>query len=183
MIKMIDIINEGNARKNDYGCVMLFFDYPQLFKVQDAINPKDLYEENDDDSYGLEDEPHVTLLFGLHPEVTTEQVTEIIDGLTFSRCELHNPSLFENEKYDVFKFDVKGSSLFTANKKLRELPFTSDFPDYHPHMTIAYLNPGMGDKYVKMLDKSKNDNHFIKPKQVVYSKVDGTKEIFKIKVY
>ena len=179
---MTDIISEGK-RRNEYGCVMLFFNYPQMFKIQDAINPDHLYEEDDDDSYGLDDEPHVTLLFGLHPEVTNEQVKDAIEGITFSRCELHNPSCFENEKYDVFKFDVKGSSLHKANEKLKKLPFTSDYPDYHPHMTIAYLKPGMGERYVRMLDKGKNDDHFIKPTHAVFSKVDGTKVKMKINVY
>lgn len=179
---MFDIINEGES-KREYGCVMLFFDYPQMYKIQDAINPKHYYEELDDDSYGPEGEPHVTLLYGLHPEVTTEQVTEAINDITFSRCELHNPSCFNNEKYDVFKFDVKGSSLHKANERLKKFPFTSDFPDYHPHMTIAYLTPGMGERYVRMLDKGKDDDHYIKPKYAVYSKTDGTKEKLKIKVY
>ena len=179
---MTDIINEGN-RKNEYGCVMLFFDYPQLFKIQDGINPKHLYEEDDDDSYGLDTEPHITLLFGLHQEVTTDQVKDILKDITFSRCELHNPSCFNNEKYDVFKFDAKGSSLHKANKKLTDLPFTSNFPDYHPHMTIGYLKPGFGERYVRMLDKSKNDKRYITPKYAIYSKVDGTKDKLKINVY
>jgi hypothetical protein len=40
-----------------------------------------------------------------------------------------------------------------------------------------------GERYVRMLDKGKDDDHFIKPKYAVYSKTDGTKEKLKIKVY
>ena len=48
MIKMLDVITEDY--KHRYGCVMLFFNFPYLNKIQDAINPDDLYEESDDES-------------------------------------------------------------------------------------------------------------------------------------
>ena len=53
---------------------------------------------------------------------------------------IHDESLFENPKYDVLKFDVISPLLNKINKKLtKELPYTSDFPDYHAHCTIAYI--------------------------------------------
>jgi hypothetical protein len=49
---------------------------------------------------------------------------------------------FENELYDVLKFDVKREkSLFDCNKDLMKFPHTTDYPDYHPHLTISYLKP------------------------------------------
>ena len=60
------ILNEKAGDVYEYGCAMLYFDFPEINKVHDAIDPKELYEEEDDRSYGIENEPHTTLLYGLH---------------------------------------------------------------------------------------------------------------------
>jgi len=178
-MKLMDIINESE-RKFEYGCVMLYFKFPEMFKIQDSIDPEDLYEEEDDDSFGFETEPHTTLLFGLHKEVTTEQVKNVLDDFTYYTVKAHNPSLFKNEKYDVLKFDIKGDSLHETNKVLKEFPHTSDFPNYHPHMTICYLKPGLGKKYVDKLKKF--DDFWLAPQHSIYSKSDGKKDKISIKV-
>jgi 2'-5' RNA ligase len=146
MIKLVDLLQEATGRKFEYGCVMLYFTFHEINKIHDAIDPNHIYTEEEDRSYGLEDEPHTTLLFGLHPEVTTEDVKKVLDNYTYSTCKVHNASLFENPKYDVLKFDVKGDNLHETNKDLKQYPFTSDFPNYHPHLTIGYLKPGTGKK-------------------------------------
>jgi 2'-5' RNA ligase len=33
--------------------------------------------------------------------------------------------------------------------------YTTDYPDYHPHITIAYLKPGCGKKYAEELKEEK----------------------------
>jgi 2'-5' RNA ligase len=181
MIKMLDVITEDY--KHRYGCVMLFFNFPYLNKIQDAINPDDLYEESDDDSFGLEPSAHVTLLFGLHKEVSNEDVKQSLKDIIFDDCKLFNLSFFENEKYDVLNFEVGyatrgGAFLSKANKELKKLPYTSEFPDYNPHMTIAYLKPGMGKKYVDKLKRL--DDYTLTPKECIYSKTDKSKVKIKI---
>ena len=49
-----------NRSEHPYGCSMVFLKYPELFKLQDSINTDDLRNN------GFEDEPHVTLLYGIH---------------------------------------------------------------------------------------------------------------------
>lgn len=180
MISLVNLIlNEGSSQKYDYGCVMLYFTFPQLFRIQDAINPNDLYigDGSDGRTYGFEDEPHCTLLYGLHEEVSLEQVKSALEGTVFSECTLSNASKFDNPKYDVFKFDVSGKGLVEANKALSSLPHTTSFPDYHPHSTIAYLNKGTADKYIQML---KGEEFTLTPKRAVYSVPDGAKYDIKI---
>jgi len=182
-LKLMDIITENHKR--EYGCVMLFFDFPELYKIQDAINPDDLYEEDDDDSYGLESEAHVTLLYGLHKGVSDEDVKETLKNIDFDVCKLFNLSFFKNEKYDVLKFEVGyttrgGAFLSKANKELKKFPYTSDFPDYNPHLSVAYLKPGMGKKYVDKLKRVKD--YILTPKEARYSKTDGSKIKIKINV-
>jgi hypothetical protein len=175
-MKLMDVINEN--RKVSYGCVMLYFDFPEIKNLHTKINNEDVYNDPSDPSYGLEDEPHTTLLYGLHPEVTDENVKEVLDKHKFGPCQISNASLFENENYDVLKFDVSGDSLHECNADLREYPYTTNFPDYHPHLTIGYLKPGTGKNYTKLLE---GQQYTLEPKYAVYSKTDGTKSKFKLK--
>lgn len=169
MIKLKDLLNE-EKQTYDYGCAMLYFDFPLMNKIHDAIDPKDIYTEEGDRSYGLEDEPHTTLLYGLHKEVSDEDIKSVLGRFEFGPCIIKKASLFENEKYDVLKFDVEGPNLHEANNALKEYPFTSDFPDYHPHMTIGYLKPGTGKRYTKMLEGQEFE---LTPTHAVYSKPNG----------
>lgn len=175
-MKLTDLIKESK-QTYDYGCVMGFFKFPLMDKIHKTIDENDIYTEDDDNSYGLETEPHITLLYGLHDEVTIDDIKEKLKGIKFGDCIVYNASLFENPKYDVLKFDVRnpikyGSFLHSANKRLKELPFTSDYPDYHPHMTIAYLKGGSGKKYVKNLKDKEFPINF---DCLVFSTSDGKK--------
>ncbi len=166
-----EFINEKKGDTYSYGCAMLYFDFPQMKEIHDQIEEGDLYTEEEDRTYGLEDEPHCTLLYGLHEDVTLDQIKEVVGNFNFDKMKLHNASLFEN-KYDVLKFDVQGDSLKECNEALTDLPHTNDFPDYHPHATIAYIKKGIGEKYTEML---KDKEYEVKPTYVVYSEADGTK--------
>lgn len=183
MIKFLDLLTE-EKQTYDYGCAMLYFNFPEMNKIHDAINPDDVYTQEGDRSFGFETEPHCTLLYGLHEGVTLEQVTKALKEIQFGLLIAYNASLFKNEKYDVLKFDMRypvrgGNFLSKANQSLKQFPFTSNFPDYHPHMTIAYLKPGTGERYAKMLKEFEYD---LIPQYVVYSKPNGDKDKIKIKV-
>jgi hypothetical protein len=179
-MKLLPLITEDH--KHDFGCVMLHFDFPEMNKIQDMINPDDIYTDPEDDSYGLETDPHTTLLYGLHDGVSTEDIKKTLDKFTFELCRLDNSSVFENKEYDVLKYDVMyatrgGAFLHKANNELKKFPYTSDFPEYHPHLTIAYLKSGTGKKYAKAL---KGGSFILLPKYATYSKTDETKDKIKI---
>jgi 2'-5' RNA ligase len=163
---------EKKEQKYDYGCAMLYLDFPQMESLHEQIDPEDIYTEEGERSYGLEKEPHVTLLYGLHEEVDGETVKKICLEHQYESLVLENVSCFENEKFDVLKFDVNGESLHECNKKLSELPHTTDYPDYHPHATIGYLKPGTGKKYIQAM---KDQSHEVAPHSVVYSMPSGEK--------
>ena len=179
MIKLKNLLNEGSNQTYDYGCVMLYFSFPEMDKIHNTISPDHVYTEEGDRSFGLEDEPHTTLLYGLHPEVTERDVQSVLDKYTYSTVKAHNASLFQNPSYDVLKFDIKGDCLHESNADLRQYPYTSNFPDYHPHMTVGYIQPGLGQQYA---DKLKGQKFWLAPQYAVYSKADGSKVKMSIRV-
>jgi len=181
--KLMGIFEDKKRRKNEYNCAMLYFDFPELKSIISEIDKDDVYTDPNDDSFGLEKEPHVTLLFGLHKEVTLDDVKRVIDNYTFSDLMAENISIFENKLYDVLKFDINYQTsgdtfLHKCNKELKEFPYTSDYPEYHPHLTIGYLKPGCGKKYLNKFD---NKKYILKPKKAVYSLIDGSQHNIKIK--
>lgn len=157
---------KDTEKKYPYGCAMLYFNFPEMKTFHEKIDSEDLAGE------GLETEPHVTILYGLHSdEIKDDDVIHIcMKGV--SSVLLHNVSCFENKEYDVLKFDVRSDFLHDTNEKLSKLPHTTDFPNYHPHCTIAYLKSGKGKKYMEQF----SDRSFeVFPSKIVYSKPDGSK--------
>jgi hypothetical protein len=171
-------INEDTG-VHSYGCAMLYFDFPDMESLHSKIEKDDIYTDGDSDrGFGLEKDSHVTLLYGLHSEeIEDNQVIDICTSENLSDLILYNASIFENDQYDVLKFDIRydikgGAFLHKINKKLGQLPHTTSFPDYHPHSTVSYLKSGSGKKYMEMF---KDLEYTVKPKELVYSKPDGSK--------
>lgn len=109
-----------------------------------TIDPADIYDS--EEGHGLEDEPHVTALYGLDADVA-DPVKKAIAGIGPIKAKFGKASIFSNDKYDVLKFDVDSPDLHRLNAELKKLPHSSDFPDYQPHITVAYLKKGTGQKY------------------------------------
>jgi 2'-5' RNA ligase len=135
------------------GCVMLGL-HPVDVSWKDILNKidkKDLYEE-EGEKFGLEDEPHITLLYGLelNPSIKSQILNHYKENFPVVKIVGTKISLFENEKFDVLKFDIDPSkNLLKLNKHLTDnFPYKNDHPDYHPHCTIAYIKKGKGKKYL-----------------------------------
>lgn len=123
-----------------------------LTKLGRLIREEDLHE------YGIEREPHVTGLYGITPTETVLQDTQqVLKQFPKSAvtAKLGECSLFQNSEFDVLKFDVFSPDLNDVNDLLtKNVDYTNDFTDYHPHLTIAYLKPGAGEKYVNKINNS-----------------------------
>jgi 2'-5' RNA ligase len=134
----------------DYGCVMIDVPVKNWNEIISWIDPEDLYEV-EGENYGVQERPHLTLLYGLHKEVTPDMVKSIFDNFEGDiEVEVNGIDIFENEKFDVVKFNIKlTESLKWLNSKLSKLPNSNEYPDYKPHITIGYVKKGMGKKYVK----------------------------------
>ena len=170
------LLKEIESGPYEYGCVMLYLDFDES-NLTSVIADKDLYND-DSGRYGAETEPHVTLLYGLHSNVTPQIIQQILDRIHFGDIRLTNPSLFENADYDVLKFDAAGEGLQIANQTFSKLPNSNEYPNYHPHMTVAYLKKGMGRFYV---NKFMNLQYNVTPVFAIYSVPSGKKYKIKIK--
>jgi 2'-5' RNA ligase len=171
IIKFKDyLLNEQH--KYEYGCVMLEFDIPNWKSFQKKIDKDDIYNEN---GYGLENEPHVTLLFGVYDAVNVEDIKKTVEYLSNIYIQIKELSIFSsnNSIYDVLKFDVISDNLYNINISLKNmLPHIESEFSYKPHMTLAYIKAGRGVKYVKTLDKP----IILKAKSIIYSKPAKTKK-------
>lgn len=125
---------------------------PRLQELADAIADEDLAAD------GREDEHHVTVKYGLHTQ-DPEDVRHIVEGFGPVVARLGKVSLFpasessahkeQDEQYDVVKVDIDSPDLRRLNRLLcKSLEHTDTHPNYKPHVTLAYVKPGLGKKYV-----------------------------------
>jgi RNA polymerase sigma factor (sigma-70 family) len=118
----------------------------QFTDFANSIPESELYEE-EGENYGREDKPHITIHYGL--EATPEQVQQTVQDFGGLKLKFGPTSIFDAEKYDVLKVGVIGQDIHRLNALLqKDYPVQSKFPDYKPHLTIAYLKKGDGKKYV-----------------------------------
>jgi 2'-5' RNA ligase len=159
---------------------MIYLNKDVTKQLISEIDENDLYNDNSG-NYGLELKPHVTCLYGIHDGGKYDYLSDSDKEDIFHICrnisgdiKLHNVSLFINDNFEVLKFDVENDSLFKINKKLSDSFKNSNYyPDYHPHVTISYLKPGTGEKYVKLFKELELN---VKPESIVYSSPDRKDE-------
>lgn len=115
-----------------------------LFKAKskELIQRKYLYKP--DMSMGFEDNPHVTILFGLHDATPPLCGMDIIETHPKFNITLGTISIFKGNEsdnpFDVIKADVNASDVYALNTALADAcDHTSDFPEYIPHATMAFV--------------------------------------------
>ena len=139
----------------EYGALMLFLDIPVWEKITSIIKKDDIYKK--DDEFGIETEPHVSILYGFHDNVDADKVFDLYKenfDLKPIEISVEGISTFENDEFDVIKMDVSSKILTKMNSVMRELPSTITFPKYHAHITLAYVKKGRGKDYVKSFEKN-----------------------------
>jgi hypothetical protein len=106
-----------------------------------------LYTEEDDDSYGRELEPHVTVKYGLTANQVPDELRKITATTRPFPVFFEKVSLFDtNPDYDVVKLDIDSPWLSDLNERVSKLPNEDKHPVYHPHCTIAYVKKGVATK-------------------------------------
>jgi HK97 family phage portal protein len=99
---------------------------------------------------GREDEPHVTILYGLHTSNAAD-VEKVLAGESPVRLSFGPTSYFEGEEFDVVYVSVESEDLRALNQNVSDnLANTNTHPEYTPHATIAYVKPGLGREYANL---------------------------------
>lgn len=97
---------------------------------------------------GLEYDTHVTVRFGL--DVPNSKGVRKIAAKFGKPITLRLGPLksFQSDKWDVLWVSVVSKDLRRLNKMLGELPHITTHPVYTPHLTVAYLKPGLAKPFI-----------------------------------
>lgn len=135
---------EVKAKEDRYGCLMVYLDGSAASEIkrycQETFNTEVLAE------FGVEENPHITCQYGFHGDVTPEEITQFVNGLNKPiEVELGAISRFDNDEFDVIKVDINSKDLHQLSDRIRQHfdgRMTNTFQNYHPHMTLAYVQKG-----------------------------------------
>jgi 2'-5' RNA ligase len=137
------------GEENRKGCLMAYVS-PKSSQIILNWNKKfipDEYLYIKDNDYGRDKEPHVTILYGFVPDLNESQIKEILKGTKNFSVTITGLGVFENAEYDVIKLNVDSSELRRLNSICKKYPHQSDYPNYSPHLTLAYVKKGYGKKF------------------------------------
>lgn len=160
----IEVRSKDSKNDINYGWVGL--EMPTYISLL-ALGVGASIDQNDLHEIGIEDESHVTVKYGFEDGVTSEMCANKVKSLLPVTVKLGKFSLFENDEFDVFKVEIESEKLRMMNKRLGELPNSDTHPQYNPHMTIAYLKPGAGKKYLSMANPF--DGRFVQIDELQFS--------------
>lgn len=99
---------------------------------------------------GRESEPHLTIKYGIHAN-DPKPVAAAVAGFGEVRATLGEVSWFTCDGFDVLKFDVVSPQAIVLNGVIADkCQNTTSFP-YSPHVTIAYVRSGMGQRFAEIM--------------------------------
>lgn len=171
--------NARDAQK-EYAFLMLTYNMPDFIKeLQAKIPQEELYVggEGEQDRYGLEKDSHISVLPCLSNNTKLTELIPELPELSTLGTNLVNISVFECDDYDVLKADVVFDSPIKAlNEELVKRFKTHSQYEFHPHMTIAYMQKGKAAQYAQEL----NEPVYVIPNSYAYSfwAKDKMKEIY-----
>ena len=146
--KFENFIMESKHELHRFGCVKIDLGIKGWNSITSKIEKEDIYEP--DPTFGIETNPHLTLLYGLHKGVSIEDVKECFKDIKGPiKIESSGINIFKNPDFDVVKINVKENYILDKiYKNLIKLPNSYEYDDYVPHITISYVKSGKGKKYV-----------------------------------
>ena len=124
------------------------------FKAYSASIPDDhIYTDPDDPTLGRDSEPHCTALYGI-VGADASPIQACLAGcgpitMTLGKVSMFETSVEAKKPYDVLKIDVHSDDLHRIHHLIKTATATeTKWPEYHPHLTVAYCKPGMARGYV-----------------------------------
>lgn len=142
--------------EHEYGCLMLEMPKELADEVlawgRENIPDADLFidPENPKDN-GRETQIHTTVSYGIDPATDPGDVQfAIFQQRKPVKVKLGAISKFDKDDCDVIKVEVVSPDMVRMHKEIEENIGTpgNTFPDYKPHVTIAYVKKGAADKLI-----------------------------------
>lgn len=167
-------LKEVVVKPHKYGSTQFEFDgwvRSRFVEMGKLIPNKHLGED------GREDNPHVTVKYGLHKDVFGGDVAKAVGGFGGVNVWFDGIGVFKSPKYDVVFVRVRGDKLHRLHRAVARLPHTDTHPKYIAHATIAYVKPGMGVEYAERLTEEAaflpTRERPVRCTTLVYSAADG----------
>lgn len=164
------------SQEERFGCVMLLANLPNWKEHLKIISKEDIYDDAEH-NYGYSDEPHITVLYGIHHEkVDIKEIFETIQHMHPVSTKVYEIDIFENPEYDVVIYKVPVTNdLKEYREMFMSFPNTQTYDEYKPHMTLAYVKKGQGKKYIKPIKPFK-----VNFNTAFYSSPEYEKKYFKL---
>lgn len=132
---------------------------------------------------GIEKTPHVTIRYGLKNDspAAIEKIKQAASRIQPFDVPMGKTEVFPATKHSSFDHPVVARLKTTPElKALRDAiegagAFKEDnFPEYKPHVTLAYIKPEFADQYK---GGSQLEGHSVPVKEIVVTKRDGSQEV------
>jgi len=148
------LIHYFDRAPSDYAFLLLDVEMPEIIRrIQSEIPEEDLYTEEGPDKYGLEKESHITIYPCMDNDTDPEMIKPILIPLSDVEIRIMNISIFDGstKNYIVLKADIESLELDEMNNAMKNIAVShSEFKEYHPHITIAYIKKN-SDTYKQFL--------------------------------
>jgi 2'-5' RNA ligase len=138
----------------------------ELQKLVDNIDDDDLAAD------GKETDFHITVLYGIHTS-NSSIISDIVKKFGPIKIKLGKISLFKSNENDVVKIEVTSKDLCKLNKLINDSTEVTNKYVYKPHLTLAYVKPGLGSKYITLHKLIGKEYKF---DELTFSNKNGTKK-------
>lgn len=175
-IKEMLLEDRSNATAKK-GCLMAMVPKDVAEKLhrfnQKLIKEEHLYLEGDE--YGRETEPHITIRYGFLKDLNELDIRQLLKGHKKFMVELYGLNRFDTHpNYDVAKFQVSSPVMKQLNELSGVYLNESDYRDYSPHLTLAYVQKG------KFPHVKEGLNIKFPITEICYSPISGGKSYFEL---
>lgn len=152
------------------------FDLPHEVAVRVRDLGRNLIPDDALADDGREADPHLTVRFGLAHDQDIAPLRAALKNQPPITVKLGKTSIFpasESGNADVVKLDVDSPELRQVRQKIEqavEAPGETH-PDYQPHVTLAYVKPGEGERFAGNSDLAGEE---VTLKSLTFSRPDGS---------
>lgn len=142
-----ELYDGTDINPDDLGCIMVNTDKLSIIGTVGEGAEDDLITSTDRHDHAMgavaEQEPHVTLLYGLleNGNLWKDKVNALLAGWSLDTVKISEVGYFNlPESYAIIAHIEKTTDLQDGHDRLTLLPHINTFSEYRPHMTLAYIS-------------------------------------------